>query len=88
MDQAEKPTIAELQLQVKWLTRAVIYLALLIAINAGLIPLALGALLGLLLLLPVLAFTHQWLPPLARQIGYLISWFVPHRRTVSRSDVR
>ena len=81
MDQTEKSAILELQQQVKLLTRAVIFLVALLALTTGLIPMILLAVLVLstlgLFLLPILAFTHQWIPPLARQIGLLISYLVP-----------
>ena len=70
MDQNTADRIQSLEERVNWLTTLVIVLAIAVTPLAGLIPLAI---IGFLLLLPVLAFTHQWLPRIANRCGKLAS---------------
>jgi|GEM_PF-6612459 len=72
MDQEASTKIRALEERVNSLTVIVILLAICLSPIAGLIPLAV---VGFLLALPILSFTHQWLPGIARNCGRLISYF-------------
>lgn len=72
MDQEASEKIRALEERVNWLTFVVIALAIGLTPIAGLIPLAI---VGFLVALPILAFTHQWLSRIARHCGKLISFF-------------
>lgn len=72
MDQQAAAQIRALEKRVNWLTFVVIALAIGLTPIAGLIPLAI---VGFLVALPILSFTHQWLPGIARNCGRLLSWF-------------
>lgn len=67
----ETDEIRELKTQVQRWKKVAIGLAVALTFSLGLIPLAVVA---FLLALPILAFTHQYLPRLARMLGRCCSW--------------
>lgn len=71
MDQQTSVQIRNLEKRIHWLTAIVIVLAILLTPIAGLIPLAI---IGFLAVLPILAFTHKWLPGIARHCGRMVSF--------------
>ena len=78
-DQQTTIRIRDLEHQNKWLARSLTVLAIVLGFVSGLIPLAI---LGLMVLLPVLAVIHQWLPGIARSCGQLLHLvFGPTRHT-------
>lgn len=72
MDQEASIKLRALEQRVNTLTVIVVLLAVGLSPIAGLIPLAV---VGFLLALPILSFTHQWLPGIARNCGRVISYF-------------
>lgn len=77
MDQQVAERIRILEQRVHSLTIAVIALTIGLAFVSGLLPLTLT---GFLVLLPILVFTHPFLPKIARYCG---RWFSFARRTFS-----
>jgi hypothetical protein len=71
MDTQTSEKIRALEQRVNWLTVIVICLAVGLTPIAGVMPLAI---VGFLIALPILSFTHKWLPGIARKCGRLLSF--------------
>lgn len=73
MDQQTSASIRDLEQRVNRLTLVVIAFGIGLTPIAGMIPLAI---VGFLVALPILSFTHQSLPGIARKCGMLLSFLV------------
>jgi nitrate reductase NapE component len=91
MNQSDSARLRALEQRVEWLTFTVTVLAACVAFSLGLIQVLLAGVFGFVLLLPILAYTHKFLPAAARSIGRFCSMIVrtlhPASSTTRRSVV-